>query len=299
MNVKYFGFWIYIMRNLSQIKNYPAPGRMFCFILLLALLWLPGLALIYLVMGSTQNLEDPGTKNLLSILTMGLLAIEFIALLPWWGRKVYEHPNLYARYGLIFTRQNGLLLLKGLAIGAGFAFALFITQGLLGWLTWQSPRLSIWQLALEGSATALGVGLAEELFFRGWMLDELERDYAPKIALIIDAGLFALLHFLKPIPVLIASLPQFPGLFLLGTVVIIAKRHHRNLLGISIGLHAGMVWAYYIVNVGNMVKYSGRVSDWITGINGNPISGLLGLIFLGALAILMSSTSKTVDRSNT
>ncbi|PSB58559.1 CPBP family intramembrane glutamic endopeptidase [Chamaesiphon polymorphus] len=287
------------MRNLSQIKNYPAPGRMFCFILLLALLWLPGLALIYLVMGSTQNLEDPGTKNLLSILTMGLLAIEFIALLPWWGRKVYEHPNLYARYGLIFTRQNGLLLLKGLAIGAGFAFALFITQGLLGWLTWQSPRLSIWQLALEGSATALGVGLAEELFFRGWMLDELERDYAPKIALIIDAGLFALLHFLKPIPVLIASLPQFPGLFLLGTVVIIAKRHHRNLLGISIGLHAGMVWAYYIVNVGNMVKYSGRVSDWITGINGNPISGLLGLIFLGALAILMSSTSKTVDRSNT
>jgi uncharacterized protein len=285
------------MLNLSQIKNYPAPGRMFCFILVLALLWLPGLALIYLVMGSTQNLEDPGTKNLLSILTMGLLAIEFIALLPWWGRKVYEHPNLYARYGLVFTRQNGLLLLKGLAIGASFAVALFITQGLLGWLTWQSPRLPIWQLALEGSATALGVGLAEELFFRGWMLDELERDYAPKSALIIDAGLFALLHFLKPISVVLASLPQFPGLFLLGTVVIIAKRQYRNLLGISIGLHAGMVWAYYIVNVGNMVKYSGRVSDWITGINGNPISGVLGLIFLGILAILMSNISKTVDRS--
>ncbi|AFY96159.1 CPBP family intramembrane glutamic endopeptidase [Chamaesiphon minutus] len=284
------------MLNFSQIKNYPAPGRMFCFILVLALIWLPGLAIIYLVMSSTQNLEDPATKNLLSILTMGLLAIEFIALLPWWGRKVYEHPNLYARYGLVFTRQNGLLLLKGLAIGASFAVALFITQGLLGWLTWQSPRLSILQLALEGSATALGVGLAEELFFRGWMLDELERDYAPKIALIIDASLFALLHFLKPIPVILASLPQFPGLVLLGIVVIVAKHQHRNLLGISIGLHAGMVWAYYIVNVGNMVKYSGRVSDWITGINGNPISGILGLIFLGILAVLMSNMSKTFDR---
>jgi uncharacterized protein len=285
------------MLNLSHIKNYPAPGRMLSFLLVLAILWLPGLALIYLVMGSTQNLEDPGTKNLLSILTMGLLAIEFIALLPWWGKKVYQHPNLYHRYGLVLSRQNGLLLLKGLAIGAGFAFALFITQGLLGWLTWQSPRLSILQLALEGSATALGVGLAEGLFFRGWMLDELERDYTPKVALIFDAGLYAALHFLKPIPVILASVPEFPGLCLLGTIVIIAKRQNSNLLGMSIGLHAGMVWAYYIVNVGNMVKYSGRVSDWITGINGNPISGLLGLIFLGILAILMSNLAPKADRS--
>ena len=285
------------MLNLSQIKNYPAPVRMISFLLVLILLWSPGLALIYLVMGNTQNLEDPGTKNLLSILTMGLLAIEFIALLPWWGRKVYQHPNLYARYGLVFTRQNGLLLLKGLAIGSGFAFALFITQGLLGWLTWQSPRLPLLQLILEGSATALGVGLAEGLFFRGWMLDELDRDYSLKISSMLDASLYAALHFLKPISVILASLPEFPGLWLLGTVVIIAKRQNRNLLGISIGLHAGMVWAYYIVNVGNMVKYSGRVSDWITGINGNPISGLLGLIFLGILAILMSNISGKVDRS--
>jgi uncharacterized protein len=285
------------MPNLSQIKNYPAPVRMLSFLLVLALLWLPGLALIYLVMGSSQNLEDPGTKNLLSILTMGLLAIEFIALLPWWGKQVYQHPNLYARYGLVFTRQNGLLLLKGIAIGAGFALALFITQGWLGWLTWQSPRLSIFQLALEGSATALGVGLAEGLFFRGWMLDELERDYTLKISLIADAGLYAALHFIKPIPVILASIPEFPGLFLLGTIVIIAKRQNSNLLGMSIGLHAGMVWAYYIVNVGNMVKYSGRVSDWVTGIHGNPISGLLGLIFLGVLAALMSYSAVGVDRS--
>ena len=285
------------MLNLSNIKNYPAPGRMFSFLLVLILLWLPGLTLIYLVMGSTQNLEDPGTKNLLSILTMGLLAIEFIALLPWWGRKVYQHPNLYSRYGLVFTRQNGLLLLKGLAIGSCFTFALFITQGLLGWLTWQSPRSPILQLLLEGSATALGTALAEELFFRGWMLDELDRDYSPTIALITDAGLFASLHFIKPISVMLASLPQFPGLWLLSTVLVIAKRQHRNLLGMSIGLHAGMVWAYYVINVGNMVKYSGRVSDWITGINGNPLSGLLGLIFLGILAVLMSNLSGKVDRS--
>lgn len=283
------------MRNLSYIKNYPAPGRMFSFLLVLIILWVPGLALIYAVMGSTQNLEDPGTKNLLSILTMGLLAIEFIALLPWWGRKVYEHPNLFNRYGLAIARRNRWLLLTGLAIGLCFTFTLFVTEGIFGWLTWQSPRLSIPQLILEGSATALGVGLAEELFFRGWMLDELERDYQPQAALIIDAGLYALLHFLKPIPVILKSLPEFPGLCLLAIVAIVAKRQNGNLLGMSIGLHAGLVWAYYIVNVGNMVKYTGRVPDWVTGVNGNPISGLLGILFLIVLIVAISKFLPKLD----
>jgi uncharacterized protein len=280
------------MLNLSYIKNYPAPGRMFAFLLVLVLLWLPGLALIYGgFMAAHQNLEDPGTKNLLSILTMGLLAIEFMLFLPWWGRTVYQHHNLYYRYGLVATRENGLLLLKGLGIGLSLAICLFYLQGIFGWLTWRSPSLPIWQLILEGSATALGVGLAEELFFRGWMLDELERDYQPQISLVVDAGLFAILHFLKPIPVMLQSLPQFPGLCLFATVLIVAKRQQRNLLGLSIGLHAGMVWAYYVINVGKMVEYSGRVSDWVTGINGNPLSGLLGLVFLGLLAILLAKFS--------
>jgi uncharacterized protein len=282
------------MLNLDKVKNYPAPGRMLIFLLVLILLWLPGLAIIYGFMSTTQNLEDPGVKNLLSILTMGLLGIEFIAFLPWWGRRVYGCPNLYARYGLVFSRENGLLLLKGLAIGFALTFSLFITQGLFGWLTWQSPSLPIPQLFLEGSATALGVGLAEELCFRGWMLDELEQDYSPKVASIANAGLFAVAHFLKPISVMLESLPQFPGLYLFATVLVIAKRKHRHLLGISIGLHGGMVWGYYIIKVGNMVKYSGSVSEWLTGINGNPLSGLLGIVFLSIFAISLSKLPATI-----
>jgi uncharacterized protein len=284
--------------DLDRVKNYPAPGRIAIFLLVLVLLWLPGAALIYGVMGANQNLEDPGVKNLLTIFTGGLLGIEFIAFLPWWGKKVYQHPNLYRRYGLVFTTANGLVLVKGLAIGLSLTFSLFITQGLFGWLTWQSPTLPIPQLILEGSATALGVGLAEELCFRGWMLDELEQDYRPRTALIADAGVFAISHFLKAIPIMIQSLPQFPGLCLFSTVLIIAKRKHRHLLGISIGLHAGMVWGFYIINVGNMVKYSGTVSDWMTGINRNPLSGLLGIIFLTIFAIGLSKMSATVDRQS-
>jgi uncharacterized protein len=280
------------MIYLNSVKNYPAPGRMFSFLLVLILLWLPGVALIYGVMGSTQNLADPPTQNLLTILTMGLLAVEFMLLLPWWGRKVYQHPNLFYRYGLVITRKNGLFWLRGLVIGWCATAGLYITQWLCGWITWQSPSLPLLQLILESIPTAIGVGLVEELFFRGWMLDELERDYSPSVALVADAGLFALLHFLKPIPAMLQSLPQFPGLFLLGAVLVIAKRQHGNLLGISIGIHGGMIWAFYLVSVGKIVKYSDKVSDWITGVNGNPLCGLLGLIFMLGLAVLLSKFPK-------
>jgi uncharacterized protein len=278
-----------------RVENYPAPGRIIVFLLVLILLWLPGAAIIYgCFIGGNQNLEDPGVKNLLTIFTGGLLGIEFIAFLPWWGRRVYGCPNIFHRYGLVFNKENGLVLLKGLTIGFALTFSLFITQGLFGWLTWQSPSLPIYQLFLEGSATALGVGLAEELCFRGWMLDELEQDYSQKVAATANAGLFAVFHFLKPIPVMLESLPQFPGLYLFATVLVIAKRKHRHLLGISIGLHAGMVWGYYIIKVGNMVKYSGTVSEWVTGVNGNPLSGLLGIIFLSIVAIVLLRLPATI-----
>jgi uncharacterized protein len=280
------------MLYLDRIKNYPAPGRMLSFLLVLILLWLPGLALIYGVMGSTQNLADPAAQNLLTILTMGLLTLEFLILLPWWGRRVYQHPNLFYRYGLVLTRRNGLLWLKGIAIGWCATAALYLTQWLFGLITWQSPSLPFWQLILESIPTMIAVGIGEELFFRGWMLDELEQDYSPQVSLVTAASLFALLHFLKPIPAMLQSLPQFPGLFLMGVVMIVAKRQHGNLLGISIGIHGGMIWAFYLVSVGKIVKYSDKVSDWITGINGNPICGLLGLIFMAGLAVLLSKFPK-------
>jgi membrane protease YdiL (CAAX protease family) len=269
---------------------------MLSFVLVLLLLWVPGLVLCYGgMLLARQNLADPEIKNTVSILTMGWLAIEFFVILPWWGRKVYNHPNLFYRYGLVVTRRNGSLFIKGLAIGISFTFALFISQGLLGWLTWQSSSMPLPQLLLGGAASALGVALGEELFFRGWMLDELDRDYQPLVSLTIDSTLFALLHFLKPIALVIQSLPEFPGLFLLGTLTIVAKRHNGNLLGMSIGLHAGLVWIYYLVNVGKLVKYTERVPNWITGINGNPISGIHGVIFLTILIIGISKLSPRLD----
>ncbi|MEO1619646.1 MAG: type II CAAX endopeptidase family protein [Cyanobacteria bacterium J06632_3] len=63
-------------------------------------------------------------------------------------------------------------------------------------------------------------------------------------------------------------------------------------LGYPIGLHAGLIWGYYIVNVGGLIEYTGRAPTWITGIDNNPLAGLLGVILLGLIARQFAKTAK-------
>lgn len=274
--------------NLAKLAQYPAPVRLGTFIAIVLLIWLPVAAPIYFLLG-----YDP---NLVTILTMGLLFGDFLILLQLWGRNVYQQPQFLKSYGLAGRRQNGLDLLKGLSIGLLFTFGLFAFEGLLGWVKFQTPQVVLPRIIVEGLVSALGIGFAEELFFRGWLLEELQRDYSQRTSLLADAITFAVLHFLKPLSEILRTLPAFPGLFLLGLTQVWAKRSSGGLLGLPIGIHAGLVWGYYILNVGKLVQYSDRVSPWITGVDGNPIAGVMGLIFLGILAFWMRKRSQTFSR---
>lgn len=239
----------------------------------LLLLWLPLAGPIYWVWGAS---------NTVSIVTMLLLYGEFIYLLRLWGRTVYRRSHPLKYYGLPITSANWLDLLVGLSLGLLSLLSLFGLEGGLGWLVWK-PATALPQVILEGLAIALGIGFAEELLFRGWLLDELERDYRAPAALWICSLLFALLHFIKPIPVILQTWPQFFGLLLLGSALVLAKRLRQGRLGLAIGLHAGFTWGIYTINVAALVAYSGQVPAWITGINQNPLAGLMGLLFLGGI----------------
>lgn len=212
---------------------------------------------------------------------MLLLYCLFLLLLRFWGRKVYQQSQPWQYYGLRGKRE----LMIGLAFSLLSILALFILEGGLGWLVWQPATLRLSTVIGEGLAVALGIGLAEELLFRGWLLNELERDYRPQVALWVCSTMFALLHFIKPWEVIRQTWPQFFGLLLLGSMLVRAKWLCRGRLGLAIGLHAGLVWGYYIIDVAELVNYSGQVPDWITGINHNPLAGVMGLIFLIGMAM--------------
>ncbi|PSB53608.1 CPBP family intramembrane metalloprotease [filamentous cyanobacterium Phorm 6] len=270
------------MINAQKIANYPFLLRVIIFLLILAAIWLPVAAPIYLLVKDS---------NLATILTMGLLFVEFLFLVRRWGKQVYGQTQLLKSYGLVNTRQNGFELLTGLAIGISIAFTLFLVQGLFGFVAWQNSD-NLPRIIAEGLLSALGVGFAEELVFRGWLLDELQRDYNNQISVRANSLIFALSHFIKPVQAMLRSWPQFPGLLLLGLILVLAKRNCQNRLGLSIGLHAGLVWGYYIINIGELVRYSGSVPDWVTGINGNPLAGAIGLLFLSVLAVGMRQMSQ-------
>lgn len=266
-----------------NIARYPAPTRIVIFLALLLLIWLPVATPIYLLFKYDSNL--------VTILTMGLLFGLFLLFLPIWGKKVYQQPQLFKQYGLAGTRQNGLNLIQGLCIGLLFTFSLFALEGLLGWVKFQTPQATLPRIILEGFLSGIGIGCAEELVFRGWILAELQQDYPPKTALWIDAIIFAVSHFLKPISEVIRAFPTLPALFVLGLTLVWSKRSDGGLLGLPIGIHAGLIWGYYILNIGKLIESSHQVSPWITGIDGNPIAGVMGILFLSILAVWMRKRS--------
>lgn len=271
-----------MINRLQIIASYAFPLRVIIFLLILLAIWLPLAAPIYLLVKDS---------NLATILTMGLLFTEFLFLVPRWGKQVYGQTQLLKSYGLINTRKNGFELLIGLAIGLLLTFSLFAVQGLFGFVSWQNSD-NLPRIIAEGLLSALGVGFAEELVFRGWLLDELQRDYNYKISLWANSLVFALSHFLKPVAAMLRSWPQFPGLLLLGLILVLGKRSRQNRLGLSIGLHAGLIWGYYMINIGQLVRYSASVPEWVTGVNGNPLAGAVGLLFLSVLALGMRKMSE-------
>jgi LPXTG-motif cell wall-anchored protein len=271
--------------NYLRVSQYPAPVRLGIFILALLLLWLPLAIPIRLLVRD---------DNLVTILTMPLLYVEFILLLRFWGKKLYKQTQILRHYGLERTPQNAIDLLRGLAIGLINILILFGVEGLLGWLVWQKPSIFLLRVILEGLIVALVYGFAEELLFRGWLFDELQRDYNLRVVVWATAIIFAVSHFIKPLPEIIQTSPQFFGLLLLALFLVWAKRWRRGRLGLSIGLHAGLLWGYYIINVGQLTKYSGAVPDWVTGVNRNPLAGLMGLLLLGALALWMGRKSRAI-----
>lgn len=282
--------------DLTKVQRFPAYLRIISFLGVLLICWIPWLIIVY---GTIYLLKIPinaEVENTITIVVMGFLFLEFLVLLPIWNRRVYRINNTFRHYGLIFSKRHGWELIQGLLIGTAIACTLFIIQGWCGWLEWKPPSIPLIKLLFEGALSALFIGIAEELFFRGWLLDELSKNYRPRLVLWVNGLIFALLHFLKPIDQMIAGLPGFPGLWLFGLIMVLAKWKYDDRLGISIGLHGGMVWAYYIVRVGNLIKYNGNVSDWVTGIHGNPIAGIMGIIFLTILVIYFytESSSKRV-----
>lgn len=278
----------------SWVRAKGAWQRVLIFLVLLAIAWLPLAGLLY---GLGDRFNRSGATEIMALV---LLYGGFLWGLPRWGRRIHHWQRPFSRCGLLLKKQTGQDLIVALVIGVAGVFALFGLETLLGWATPTQPSPRLVRFIFEGLLMALAVGFAEEMLFRGWVLAELEKNYRSTAALLLNALFFAGTHFIKPLPEIVRTFPQFLGLVVLGMALVWARRtrtgtmrgHRLSRLGYPIGLHAGLIWGYYIVNVGGLSDYTGRVPEWVTGVDSNPLAGLLGVILLGLIGWQFSKTAR-------
>ena len=176
------------------------------------------------------------------------------------------------------------VLLLGLVV-AGLALA--------GQLSWQ-PRLTGARV-LNALLLGLGVGFAEEVLFRGWLLGELTLLLGGQRALWLQAALFSLVHtrFNLPPTLLLALLG---GLLLLGLALGLQRRADGGLLWGAIGLHGGLVGGWFLLQQG-LVVVSPTAPSWLIG-PANPIGGLLGWLGLALLLLVRRRWWKRGDNAS-
>lgn len=191
----------------------------------------------------------------------------------------------FSAYG--FTWNLGILrsLALGFSLGVLGLAILFGIQTALGWLTWQKVEVrQLISVLLPILLLALWISATEELVFRGFLLTQLRQDYSVGVAAIISSLVFALLHLIWEQR---ETIPQLPGLWLMGMVLVLARFVDGGSLGLAWGLHTGWVWAIASLDTAGLIVYTGKIPEWITGKHGKPLAGAAGIFCLLATGAIL------------
>jgi membrane protease YdiL (CAAX protease family) len=172
---------------------------------------LPVLISLLLYRASLADPEQRGEWRDFLILGVLGLAVDLRWFEPAWGpglaifnKVLLLDAGIYGFLAIRQLRQVGFdlrLRLRDFRIGllwlAAYAPIAAALGLFLGFLHFHPHMPSAWHVLLGWIFTFLFVAVPEELFFRGWMQNLLERRVGPVRALLITATLFGLSHFNK------------------------------------------------------------------------------------------------------
>ncbi|WP_313954487.1 CPBP family intramembrane glutamic endopeptidase [Aulosira sp. FACHB-615] len=264
---------------LSLRENAPVAVVLMAFFISWVVCWLPLAVISAIVMGWQPTKPLQSEQKLPLIVTLYLLAP-----LVLWG-VIWLFGRSFAEYGL----GVNLSLVGGIGIGFGlglFSLAMMFAVELgLGWCEFAQANIKLLpSILLPILLVALLVGGVEELVFRGFLFTELERNYPIWIAATISSCIFAILHLVWEQQ---ETLPQVPGLWLMGMMLVMARIADKGSLGIAWGLHTALVLAIATIDTAQLITYTGKVPEWWTGKYKKPLAGLAGVFcVLGTSLIL-------------
>ena len=220
------------------------------------------------------------TRDLLG--TVISLAL-FIVVLPSWVRTRWNTRHPWKQLGL--QRSNDAPTGRvGLVRGLGFAAGLLLLISLISfagrWAYWLGDvGPAQW---LNGLLLCFGVGLAEELLFRGWLWGELTLLIGTRRAVPAQALIFSLVHTRFNLGVW-PMVGLLLGLFLLGMALATRRRLDQGSLWGCVGLHGGLVGGWFVLHQAGLLQWSPQSPLWLIGPGGNPLGGLVGILAMGLL----------------
>ena len=251
--------------------------------------WVPTLVLIPALYGLGWLLMQPiaqlipdlpiASRDLLGTIISLLL---FLIVLPSWVRIRWSTRHPWRQLGLN-RASSGPKRSRALLRGLRWATALLVLISLISlggqWAYWLGdlpfPRL------INALLLCFGVGLAEELLFRGWLWGELNFLIGARRAVPAQAAIFSLVHtrfnlgFWPMVGLLV-------GLFLLGMALATRRRLDQGSLWGCVGLHGGLVGGWFALQSG-LLQWSPQSPLWLTGPGDNPLGGIVGIVAMGAL----------------
>ena len=221
-----------------------------------------------------------GSDNL-SIIGTIITFFLFLTILPAWGKIRWKTNDLWLYIGLDFN--NKFKAIKIFFGGFLFSFFLLLTFCLFLYLYGWIDSFNYIKAGSLFNAILLIISIvfAEEIIFRGWLMEELVLLYGFRRGIILQSAIFSFAHYRSDIG-LLTLIPFLTGLFLFGLVLTLRRISDRGSLFGCIGLHGGLVGIWYLIDSG-LVIFSKETPYYFLGPSTymiNPIGSILGIIVL-------------------
>ena len=178
-----------------------------------------------------------------------------------------------------------IFLSWGIVLSLSSLILIFAVESACGFINWQRQNSSkLLSLIFPVLFLGLGISFVEELIFRGFLINELKADFSYPIAAIASSVIFALLHIVWEQK---KTIPQLPGLWLMGMVLVLATTITEGNIGLAWGLHTGWIVGLTCIDGAELISYKTDNQSWLTGVNREPLAGLFGILCLLLTAILL------------
>ena len=218
-------------------------------------------------------------KAQISLIGTVFTFILFIISMPKWFEIRWGLQNTWIILGINKVEKEGNRLsyfLKGLLYSIILLSLILIPIISNEWGNWLG--MFSYKVLLNCLLLIVGIGFAEELVFRGWLLEELKIQYGFKKAIILQALIFSIAHVGFNLPFW-QMLSILLGLFLLGILLSLLRIKDNNSLWGCAGLHGGLVGIWFLTNNG-LFDISKEAPGWLVGYgiaNTNPLGGFYGI----------------------